>query len=129
MVVDGITSAFGLAVILDAQNPVGWMIAVAGGLSTTGFSVATRYVWDKRRRGKLLLRTLWLLAVFIDIYTTVMGTYHFVIEKKWFDQAIDPTLSGLANAPPQQVGVAIALTLLISGSPIAVPYAFDDSGE
>lgn len=122
--VDGITSAIGIAAILEASNPVGWVVAGAGGICTTGFAASSKHIWDKRRR-RVILVFLWALAVTIDVYTTCIGTLHFIVDKKWFDDPIVIAFPSLTGDNLARIVITIAITVLVTLCPVALPFVFD----
>jgi uncharacterized protein YacL len=120
----------GIAAVLEASNPVAWGIAIATGAIITGFAVNTKYVWNRtRRRSIWFLRAIWALAVGLDIYTTIVGTVHFVVLGRWFDADVETSVKAIQQAlaaDPTQAVVTSAVTLLITLCPIAVPFAIDN---
>jgi hypothetical protein len=119
-VADGFTSAVGIAAAIDAKNYVAWAFAIVAGLATTGFSVATSPIWSKQ--SNWFLRFLWLIAIIVDVYTTVIGAVHFIIEKKWFGDRVNLSLDDALRAHmTPQAGLTFMITILIIASPISIP--------
>jgi len=118
---DGFTTFYGLSEIMGVSNvlelnnrEITKIIASAGfALVVTGFLFATKTIWETFENNAIapILRLLWLLALFIDVYTSFYGNQEFIFFGKINDE---------------QMMILIAMTALVSGSPIIYSYLIDN---
>ena len=105
----------GVSNVLELNNrEITKIIASAGfALVVTGFLFATKTIWETSKNNAIapILRLLWLLALFIDVYTSFYGNQEFIFFGKINDE---------------QMMILIAMTALVSGSPIIYSYLIDN---
>ncbi len=73
---DAAASGFSLMAIFQANNPFAQVVAFFGGLLITALATLTRAVFDSRN---IPFICLWIVALLIDAYTTIVAVIFFVI--------------------------------------------------
>ena len=115
---DGITTAFGVASIVGANDPLGYAMCAAAGLVVLGFSVGTKTIWTRSEVVFVFMRILWVAAVAFDFYTSFIGNAKYIILRN-----VTEAGKGLTDQLTQeQLWIVLFLTALVSGAPIFVSY-------
>ncbi len=109
---DGFTTFYGTSQIVgdeDIQVIAASIFAIIIG----GFLFGTKFIWEYYGEAFLvfLLRSLWLVAFFYDIYTSFIGNRDII-----FGQ----TSGG------DQIMILIGMTILVSGAPIIFSFLIDE---
>jgi hypothetical protein len=108
---DGFTTFYGTSQIMGS-DPLQLIASVIFAVIITGFLFGTKIIWESSSSNFLsfLLRSLWLVALGYDLYTSYLGNKNFI-------------LSG--NVNDDQMIILIGMTILVSGSPIIFSYLSD----
>ena len=126
---DLVTTLLGILLILDNLNPVTVSLAVIGTLIVVAFSFSTRLLWQGRRPYDLgilplaLLRLVWLMAILMDLWTSLTCNAWFVGGRTAGDSLALGRLLGQLN--PSQRIIVVFVTLVTGISPILVGYLRD----
>jgi hypothetical protein len=126
---DLVTTLLGILLILDNLNPVTVSLAVIGTLIVVAFSFSTRLLWQRRRPYGLgilplaLLRLVWLMAILMDLWTSLTCNAWFVGGRTAGDSLALARLLGQLN--PGQWIIVVFVTLVTGISPILVGYLRD----
>jgi len=118
---DGFTTFYGLTEIMGVSDvmelksrEITKIIASACfALVITGFLFGTKTIWETSKNNAIapILKLLWFIAFFYDVYTSFYGNQEFIF-------------SGRSN--DEQMMMLIGMTILVSGSPIIYSYLIDD---
>ena len=126
---DLVTTLLGILLILDNLNPVAVSLAVIGTLIVVAFSFSTRILWQRRQPYGLrgfplaLLRLMWLMAILMDLWTSLTCNAWFVGGRTPGDSLALGRLLGQLN--PGQWIIVVFVTLVTGISPILVGYLRD----
>ncbi|MGB3137379.1 MAG: hypothetical protein WBG38_08290 [Nodosilinea sp.] len=124
---DLVTTLIGIVLILDSRNVVAVSLAVIGTLIVVAFNFATRPIWRRRQRYSAIglpllgLRLVWLMAVAVDLWTSMtcnawfIGTQHASV-------ALGDLLGSLSLG---QLIIVVFITLISGVSPMLVSYLRD----
>lgn len=112
---DGITTAFGIATIINATNLLGYAMCLVGAVMIAGFGLGTRAIFAREGTPFVVLRLFWFLAIIFDVYTALIGNARYVVGAEW------------NNLTLSQGFVVGLLTLLVSGSPVFIGYLLDET--
>ncbi|MFZ4640306.1 MAG: hypothetical protein ACOYMP_07910 [Nodosilinea sp.] len=126
MIWDLITTLLGIILILESVNPVALSQAVIGCLIVVAFSFSTRSLWQQRQGYRItgppliLLRLVWGMAIFVDLWTSLTCN-------TWFIGAHSPEDSRamvdlLSHLNLGQLIIVMFVTLVTGVSPILVGY-------
>lgn len=126
---DGLTTALGLAVIIQADDELGYAMCFVGGIIVLGFGIGTKLIFESGGFVYLIMKVLWLIAIIFDFYTAFIGNAQYIILKvRLLD--ISRATASLANVTHSinsaQFVVLIVLTVLVSASPILISYLQGD---
>jgi hypothetical protein len=82
-------------------------------LVITGFLFATKTIWEISKNNAIapMLKLLWFIAFFYDVYTSFYGNQAFIFS---------------GNINDEQMMILVAMTALVSGSPIVYSYLIDN---
>lgn len=118
---DGFTTFYGISEIMGVSDvmklrsrEITQIIASAFfALVITGFLFGTKTIWEISKNHSVgqLLKLLWFVAFFYDVYTSFYGNKEFI-------------LSGRVN--DEQMTMLIGMTILVSASPIMYSYLIDN---
>lgn len=118
---DGFTTFYGLSEIMGVSNVIKLqsqeltkiIASACFALVVTGFLFATKIIWELSKDNSIapILRTLWFLALSIDVYTSFYGNQEFIF-------------SGRIN--DEQMIILVGMTALVSGSPIVYSYLINN---
>ena len=122
---DGITTALGVAVIIGANDPLGYAMCAAAGLIVLGFCIGTRTVWSRSGPVFMAMRILWVGAVGFDFYTSFIGNTKYIILRN----TLQVGKSLVEQLTAEQFFVVLFLTALVSGSPIFLGYLTNDKSD
>lgn len=109
---DGFTTFYGISEIMGTKNEE--IIASAFfALVIAGFLFGTKTIWETSKSHAIapMLKLLWFIAFFYDVYTSFYGNREFI-------------LHGHVN--DEQMIMLIGMTILVSGSPIIYSYLIDN---
>jgi len=121
---DGFASATILMSMLHPRNILAQVIVVVGGIIITGLAVCTKLVWD--HRSPLVLKIIHVMAILIDVYTTIVGTIFYVIIGAPLSEPVD--LSRIIICNPNNLVptlLAFLLTAIITGSSVTTIHVFN----
>ena len=118
---DGFTTFYGITEIMNVSNVMAFnsremtkIIASAFfAVVITGFLFATKTIWENSRHHAIapMLRLLWFIAFFYDVYTSFYGNQEFIFH---------------GNINDEQIMMLIGMTALVSGSPVIFSYLVDN---
>jgi hypothetical protein len=118
---DGFTTFYGLSEIMGVSDVLGMnsrdmtkLVASAFfALIVTGFLFGTKTIWESSKHNSIapILKLLWFIAFFYDVYTSFYGNQEFIFR---------------GNINDEQMMMLIGMTVLVSGSPIIYSYLIDD---
>lgn len=105
---DGFTTFYGTSIVMgdnDTQVVASAIFAVIIG----GFLFGTKGIWEASASSflSLLLRSLWLVALGYDLYTSFLGNKDFILG---------------GNINDDQMIILVGMTILVSGAPIIFSY-------
>ncbi|HSM81642.1 MAG TPA: hypothetical protein VLS96_08145 [Nodosilinea sp.] len=126
---DLITTLLGILIILDSRNLVAISLAVIGTLIVVAFNFATRFIWQRRQRYSRLglpllgLRLVWLMAIVVDLWTSLTCNAWFIGPQSSFDSvALGDLLGSLSLG---QAIIVVFITVVTVVSPMLVGYLRD----
>ena len=118
---DGFTTFYGLSEImgvsdvmeLKSREMTKIIASACFALVITGFLFATKTIWETSKSNAIapMLKVLWFIAFFYDVYTSFYGNQEFIFSGKINDE---------------QMLMLIGMTTLVSGSPIIYSYLIDN---
>lgn len=123
---DLVTTLLGILLILDSRNLVSICLAAIGTLIVVAFNFSTRPIWRRRQRYSasgltlLGLRIVWLMAVAVDLWTSLTCNAWFVSARQSIDSVALQDLLGSLSAG-QQI-IVVFITLASGVSPMLVGY-------
>lgn len=120
---DGITTGFGVAAIVGANDPLGYAMCAVAGVVVLGFSVGTKVIWTRREFVFVFMRLFWLGSVAFDFYTSYIGNARYVILRNKLE--VGHTLSSQLTG--EQIFITLFITALVSGAPILISFLTDDT--
>ncbi|PZU98246.1 MAG: hypothetical protein DCF32_19810 [Leptolyngbya sp.] len=126
---DLITTLLGILLILDSRNLVAISLAVIGTLIVVAFNFSTRPIWQRRQRYSayglplLGLRLVWLMAVAVDLWTSLTCNAWFIGAQRATDSIALPDLLG--NLSLGQLIIVVFITVVSGVSPMLVGYLRD----
>jgi hypothetical protein len=126
--VDTFTTVIGLYAIVKPtkDNPLAFIFVFAPAIAILVLLLMTDIIWRSQSFIHTVLKCFWGIALLYDIYTSLaanLGIVLFNIEK--LSENIN-VFDGLKNASGHQLVVVVVATVLISGSPILLPYLLHD---
>ncbi|MFM7470673.1 MAG: hypothetical protein ACKO5P_04095 [Nodosilinea sp.] len=129
MIWDLVTTLLGIILILESLNPIALSQAVIGCLIVVAFSFSTRSLWQQAQGYRIaglpltLLRLVWGMAIFVDLWTSLTCNAWFVGAHSAEDnRALTDLLSHLNLG---QLIIVIFVTLVTGVSPILIGYLRD----
>ncbi|MEA5451087.1 hypothetical protein VB780_21085 [Leptolyngbya sp. CCNP1308] len=126
---DLITTLLGILLILDSRNLVAISLAVIGTLIVVAFNFSTRPIWQRRQRYSsfglplLGLRLVWLMAVAVDLWTSLTCNAWFIGAQGSTSSIALPDLLGRLSLG--QLIIVVFITLVSGVSPMLVGYLRD----
>ncbi len=120
---DGFASAATLSGMFQAKNPVAQVTVVGAGIIITGLGVATKLVWTAG--SPAILKGVWVAAIIVDAFTTVVAVVWFVIANMPPDTAIDLSLLYYDPSRWGQTAMAVLMTGIVTGSSVSTMYVYD----
>jgi hypothetical protein len=108
---DGFTTFYGTSQVMGndgTQIIASAVFAVIIG----GFLFGTKVIWESASNAflSLLLRSLWVIALGYDLYTSYLGNKDFILG---------------GNVNDDQMIILVGMTILVSGAPIIFSYLVD----
>jgi hypothetical protein len=117
---DGFTTFYGITEIMNVSDVMELksremrkIIASAFfALVITGFLFGTKTIWERSSHSIApILKILWLIAFFYDVYTSFYGNQEFIFH---------------GHINDEQMMMLVGMTTLVSGSPIIYSYLIND---
>ncbi len=118
---DGITTALGIAAIIDAKDIFGYALCFVGGVVILGFGIGTQVIFVKNDIPHKIMRGLWVLAVAFDAYTSFMGNAQYIVLRKQLAGLFDV----VGSLTLGQIIITVGLTILVTASPIMISYLLE----
>jgi hypothetical protein len=126
---DLVTTFLGILLILERLNPVSVSLAVIGTLTVGALSLSTRAIWQRRQHYSVrglplgLLRLVWVMAIIVDLWTSLTCNAWFVGGYSRQDSlALVDLLGGLGLG---QFVLVLFITSVTVVSPILMGYLRD----
>ena len=120
---DGFASAATLAGMFQAKNLIAYAIVIPAGFIITGLGVATKLVWVPD--SPITLKGIWLVAIIVDAYTTVVAIIWYIIAGMPMGTAIDFSVLQYDPSRWDQTILAFMLTGIVTGSSVSTIYIYD----
>ena len=118
---DGFTTFYGVSEImgvsdvmeLRSRDMTKIIASACFALVITGFLFATKTIWEISNNNAIapMLKLLWFIAFFYDLYTSFYGNQAFIFS---------------GNINDEQMMMLIGITILVSASPIVYSYLLDN---
>lgn len=118
---DGFTTFYGLSEIMGVSDVMGLrsremtkiIASACFALVITGFLFATKTIWEISKNNAIapMLKLLWFIAFFYDVYTSFYGNQAFIFS---------------GNINDEQMMMLVGMTVLVSASPIVYSYLIDN---
>ena len=118
---DGFTTFYGITDIMDVSHVMQLrnsdmtkIVASAFfALVITGFLFGTKTIWENSKNHSIdpILKLLWFIAFFYDVYTSFYGNQEFIFH---------------GHINEEQMMLLVGMTILVSGSPIIYSYLIND---
>lgn len=112
--VDGMASGLILLSMIQSNNFLGQLLAFAGGAIITGAAVTTRVIFYPGT--PKILRYVWIVAVIIDVYSTVIGTIYYGVLGFPLGTVVDFSLIQINSYNVVSIALALGLAFIITGS-------------
>ncbi len=123
--VDGMASGLILLSMIETNNVLTQIIVFAGGIIITGIAMTTKVVFSAG--APKLLRYIWAVSVFIDLYSTIVGTISYVVLRMPMGTAVDFSLIQLYFSNVVPSALALGLTFIITGSSVTSLYVMENA--
>lgn len=123
--VDGMASGIILLSMIETNNTLTKIIVFAGGIIITGIAMGTKAVFSSGT--PKILMGVWVVAVFIDLYSTIVGTIYYVVLGMPLGTAVDFSLITLDFSNSVSAALALGLTFIITGSSVVSLYVLENA--
>lgn len=121
--VDGLTTGLILLSLISPTSFLGQVLTFAGGIIITGFEMGTKAVFSKS--SPTILRYMWLVAVIVDFYTTIVGTVYYVALGYPLETVVNYSAIQIDSSNIFSVILALGLSFIITGSSVFSFYILE----
>jgi hypothetical protein len=132
-VLDGLATALGLCVAIQAQTIPGYIFATGGALIVIALMVSTRDVWGRGDAFHRYMRIFWFMGLFVNIAAVLLASFNHIILGKPLTDSINQDWQQVHGAGWMQIITILVLTAFLTGAPVAVSHLwktfYDDEDE
>jgi hypothetical protein len=116
VIADAMASGVGILAMVQADNVLAKLVIFAGGFAITGLVTFTKLILAKD--SPFSLKCLWLVAVLIDAYTTIVTVIYYVILARPLTEQVDLTIVRYDPENLPKTLLVFGLTALVTGGSI-----------
>jgi hypothetical protein len=126
---DGFTTYCGIAAIVEAKSAFTYAFSAGFALLILALGINTKGIRQARGGFRSALAVVWVVAILVDVYTSLMGNFAYVAFDKSYSQVAEyGVIASFKTVSGSKSIIVILGTLFFCLSPIYLSYLLGPSG-